>query len=173
VSQISVPKICCFPNGSIQPRNVETISDALLNLGVPETVSMSSGVDVTKQVFLDALPPILILHLKRFNYDPVNGQAVKNAKVVRYGTELEIPSQVLTPGRRTRPLPRYGLFGVVYHHGKSAAGGHYTASVRQQTGQWLNIDDTLLRNVGINEVAVDEKRKTEDRTPYLLFYMRK
>jgi ubiquitin carboxyl-terminal hydrolase 10 len=157
----------------MQPRNVETISDALLNLGVPEMVSMSPGVEATKQVFLDALPPVLILHLKRFNYDPINGHAVKNAKVVRYGTELEIPLSLVTPARRTKTPPLYGLLGVVYHHGKSAAGGHYTASVRQPTGQWLDIDDTVLRNVTVSEVAVDDKAKTEDRTPYLLFYARK
>ena len=47
---------------------------------------------------------------------------------------------------------------VIYHHGTSATGGHYTADVLLQDGRnWLNLDDTKLKWVDAGEVAVSEE----------------
>ena len=43
-------------------------------------------------MLIEALPPILVLHIKRFHYDTTVGGVVKIAKHVRYSPELEIPS---------------------------------------------------------------------------------
>lgn len=45
----------------------------------------------------------------------------------------------------------------MYHHGKSAAGGHYTVAVRQQlnSNSWIHIDDTAIRPVAATEVSVE------------------
>lgn len=48
-------------------------------------------VEAHQQVLIEALPPILVLHIKRFHYDTTVGGVVKIAKHVRYGPELEIP----------------------------------------------------------------------------------
>jgi ubiquitin carboxyl-terminal hydrolase 10 len=45
-------------------------------------------VDAKKQVTLDTLPPLLVLHLKRLVYDDKGIQ--KNSKVIKYATSLEI-----------------------------------------------------------------------------------
>lgn len=46
---------------------------------------------------------------------------------------------------------------VIYHHGTSATGGHYTADVLLQDGQtWLNLDDTKLKWVDAAQVAVSD-----------------
>lgn len=47
-------------------------------------------IDATQQVLIDALPPILILHIKRFCYDTTVGGVVKVGKQVLFGPELEI-----------------------------------------------------------------------------------
>ena len=41
-------------------------------------------------VHIDALPPVLILHMKRFCYDTSVGGVVKVGKQVRFAPELEI-----------------------------------------------------------------------------------
>jgi|GraSoi2013_100cm_1033763.scaffolds.fasta_scaffold354359_2 ubiquitin carboxyl-terminal hydrolase 10 len=76
-----------------QRDDVQGIEDALRHLTKPETVQVVSRgrtVDATKQVFIESLPPILIIHLKRFIYDGYDVQ--KSNKVLLYQTSLEIPN---------------------------------------------------------------------------------
>ncbi|KDQ16244.1 hypothetical protein BOTBODRAFT_107096, partial [Botryobasidium botryosum FD-172 SS1] len=158
----------------IQPDYVRTVEDALLHLTQSETVQVHSAsrggaVDATKQVFVESLPPILVLHMKRFIYDAVGG-VQKSQKIVSYGTTLEIKPEVLSPAQRSGKPVRYKLYGVVYHHGKFATGGHYTIDVlRQDHSEWIRIDDTHIAPVTESEVAEPKKN---DKVAYLLFYQR-
>ncbi len=100
----------------ISPASVYTITDALHHLHEPEVIpgvfSTSRGinVDATKQVFVETLPPILILHFKRFLYDAVEQRVVKKGKAVGYGTELVVPGEIMSPGRKGE-AGKYKLFG--------------------------------------------------------------
>ncbi|KAK4053350.1 hypothetical protein OIO90_003962 [Microbotryomycetes sp. JL221] len=162
----------------ISPDHVRTIEDALLNLTQPEPlpdfVSRSGlRVEATKQVFLETFPPVLILHLKRFMFDNVGG-VQKSGKVVGYGTELEIKQDVIGPAKRSGQPVKYQLFGVVYHHGLHATGGHYTVAVRQQLNShsWLHIDDTQIRPISPADVAVGREGahgSDNEKSAYLLF----
>lgn len=111
--------------------------DALSLISSPETISDMTNknkvpVEATKQVFIETLPPVLILHLKRFNYDARSGQVVKSHKIISFDTEFEVPKDCIAPSKRAALVDskknRYRLSGVVYHHGKSAAGGHYSVA---------------------------------------------
>ncbi|KAK8234542.1 ubiquitin carboxyl-terminal hydrolase-like protein 10 [Phyllosticta capitalensis] len=144
--------------------NVNNIVDALRGLTRPETLQgdfnspRGPGTSATKQVFIESLPPVLILHLKRFQYDNTGGTQ-KIWKKVGYPLDLEIPKEVFPP--HSRPglavkggQPKYRLTGVVYHHGKTASGGHYTVDVRRQDGrEWIRMDDTVLRRIRAEDVA--------------------
>ena len=165
------------------------------------------NVDATKTVYLETVPPILTLHLKRFLYDPVEMRVVKKGKAVAYGPELLIPSSIISPARRPPGGDlRYKLFGgkstslscarssigtdaayfpVVYHHGNSATGGHYTACVLKQDGKgWLHLDDELVENVegeagvyvtrdaALHGDAGTVGRSMRSKCAYLLFYAR-
>ncbi|MCJ1479664.1 hypothetical protein MMC13_008350 [Lambiella insularis] len=143
---------------------VNNILDALRNLTRPETLHgdfnspRGPGIAATKQVFIETLPSVLILHLKRFQYDNAGGTQ-KIWKKVGYPLELEVPKEVFPQHRRGAylahgALPRYHLIGVVYHHGKNASGGHYTVDVRRQDGhEWIRLDDTVIRRVRSDDVA--------------------
>lgn len=144
--------------------DVRNVVDALRGLTRPERLqgnfNSPRGKDVlaTKQVFIESLPPILILHLKRFQFDAEGNGTVKIWKNVGYPLELEIPREALSRQKRQTAgevgLPRYRLVSVVYHHGKNASGGHYTVDVRRQEGEeWIRMDDTLLRRVRSEDVA--------------------
>lgn len=61
---------------------------------------------------------------------------------------------IISPTRRpSSPVP-YKLFGVVYHHGRTAAGGHYTCDVLRQNDEWLHIDDTNITVISEADVTM-------------------
>jgi ubiquitin carboxyl-terminal hydrolase 10 len=113
----------------------------------------------SKQVFIETLPPVLILHLKRFHYDNNTKRTEKIWKKIGYPLELEMPKEVFPQQVRTRMaahggIPKYRLTGVIYHHGKNANGGHYTVDLRRQDGnEWIRLDDTLIRRIRSEDVA--------------------
>jgi len=142
--------------------HVNNIVDALKGLTRTETLTGTFGGrsnSAKKQVFIDNLPPVLILHLKRFQYDNSFSGTQKIWKKVGYPLELEIPKDVFPPSKRggfavKGGLPRYRLTSVVYHHGKSAAGGHYTVDVLREDGrEWVRMDDTVIRRIRPEDVA--------------------
>ena len=143
--------------------NVNNIIDALKGLTRSEALHgdfkspKGPNVTATKQVFIETVPPVLILHLKRFQYDNAGGTQ-KIWKKIGYPLELEIPKEVFPKQKRSvyahGGLPKYRLIAVVYHHGKNASGGHYTVDVRRQDGrEWIRLDDTVIRRVRSEDVA--------------------
>jgi ubiquitin carboxyl-terminal hydrolase 10 len=167
----------------IDSDDVRNVVDALRGVTRPETIKgdfkspRGKDVSATKQVFIESLPPILILHLKRFQFDEGTGTVKKIAKKIGYPLELEIPREALSrQSRQTMEdgvMPKYNLVGVIYHHGKNASVGHYTVDVRRQDGDsWIRIDDTYIRSVRSEDVAesaaegeVREARKDTSPAP--------
>lgn len=139
----------------MQRDQIHTIQDALSYISHPQSVQMTHStrpgviVEASQQVLIEALPPVLVLHMKRFCYDTTVGGVVKVSKQVRFGPELEIGADIMAPSAKKQSGIRYKLFGgmytcftsqhpdtnsmisplAVYHHGLSASGGHYTLDV--------------------------------------------
>jgi ubiquitin carboxyl-terminal hydrolase 10 len=75
---------------------------------------------------------------------------------------------------------RYTLYGVLYHHGTSARGGHYTVDVLHpnaaQGGSgeaWLHIDDEIVSTVRHEDVfGIQDVEREDNRCAYMLFYRR-
>ena len=72
---------------------MHTIEDALAGISHLQPVLLGpSGFSVaSQQVLIEVLPPILVLHLKRFLYDAASDSIVKINKPVQFAPELEIP----------------------------------------------------------------------------------
>lgn len=164
----------------IQSPRVHTIEDALYHITEPEVISgvwspqRNATVDATKQVCIEALPPVLVLHLKRFVFDGMYG-VQKSTKPIRYGMSLEVSPDILSqPCRLASPTNKYALFGVVYHHGRLATGGHYTVAVRRQDDSgWIHIDDTHVWPIPSEQVLSLPYGTTADSgQAYLLFYQK-
>lgn len=51
--------------------------------------------DASQQTLVAALPPVLVLHLKRFSYDRGAGGVAKLAKRVAFGAELVLGADVV------------------------------------------------------------------------------
>ncbi|KIY49069.1 cysteine proteinase [Fistulina hepatica ATCC 64428] len=168
----------------IQREQVDTVQEALAAISHPQSVQITKSgggapVEASQQVLIESLPPVLVLHMKRFCYDTAVGGVVKVSKLIRFGPELDIPPDVMSP-TTPRALPaHYRLFGALYHHGLSASGGHYTLDVlhpsrftvggKPQEG-WIRIDDAFVSDVHAEDVF---KMDADDsRCAYLLFYRR-
>ncbi|CAI8016024.1 Ubiquitin carboxyl-terminal hydrolase 10-A [Geodia barretti] len=161
----------------IQSGEVWSLQDALVCLATREAVQMNSGtqneVDAHRRQSLARLPMVLVLHLKRFLFDKTGGSQ-KLMKQVSYKIDLEVVRDLLAPsirGKVTNDQRTYKLWAVVYHHGKSAVGGHYTCDVRHTgSGVWLRMDDSIVKSVP--EEAVLKQPQTSNKVAYLLFYRR-
>ena len=77
----------------LQRDSVHTIQEALSYISHPQPVEVgpSGSSEASQQVHIEALPPVLVLHLKRFLYDTTARGVVKIGKPVQFSPELEIP----------------------------------------------------------------------------------
>ncbi|XP_058849704.1 ubiquitin carboxyl-terminal hydrolase 10 isoform X1 [Acipenser ruthenus] len=174
----------------IQSEKIRTVQEALETLVARESVQgyttkskqevgiqnslfllTPAGVEISRRVTLEELPPVLVLHLKRFVYEKTGG-CQKLIKNVEYPVDLEISKDLFSPGVRSKIFKgqrSYRLFAVVYHHGNSATGGHYTTDVFHiGLNGWLRIDDQAVKVINQYQVV----KQTAERTAYLLYYRR-
>ncbi|XP_011311829.1 ubiquitin carboxyl-terminal hydrolase 10 [Fopius arisanus] len=123
-----------------------------------------------KQVTLEELPVILILHLKWFDYK-LDGCS-KIFKNVAYSIDLKIDGKILSPNatkKLTVKQKQYKLFAVTYHDGKEATKGHYlTDAFHVGFGAWVRYDDSSVKGISENDVL----NPSPPRVPYLLYYRR-
>jgi len=105
-----------------------------------------------------SLPPILILHLKRFIN--MKGRLVKSDINVHYPFELDLSQYISTYIEKTK----YKLYAVSEHTG-SLNSGHYVARVYNHSNQkWYLFNDT--------SVKVCSPKSVQTPNAYLLFYER-
>uniref|UniRef100_A0A3P9HH96 Ubiquitin carboxyl-terminal hydrolase n=1 Tax=Oryzias latipes TaxID=8090 RepID=A0A3P9HH96_ORYLA len=160
----------------IQSEKIRTVQEALETLVARESVQgytskTKQEIEISRRVTLEELPPVLVLHLKRFVFEKTGG-CQKLTKNVDYPVDLEISKDLLSSGVRSKILKgqrTYRLFAVVYHHGNSATGGHYTTDVFHiGLNGWLRIDDQTVKIINQYQVV----KQTAERTAYLLYYRR-
>ncbi|XP_078066722.1 ubiquitin carboxyl-terminal hydrolase 10 [Mustelus asterias] len=160
----------------IQSEKIRTVQDALESLVARESVQgyttkTKQEVEICRRVTLEELPPVLVLHLKRFIYEKTGG-CQKLIKNIDYPIDLEISKDLLSPGVKGKIFKvqrTYRLFAVVYHHGNSATGGHYTTDVFHiGLNGWLRIDDQIVKVINQYQVV----KPSAERTAYLLYYRR-
>ncbi|KAK2083157.1 Ubiquitin carboxyl-terminal hydrolase 10 [Saguinus oedipus] len=160
----------------IQSDKICTVQDALESLVARESVQgyttkTKQEVEISPRVTLEKLPPVLMLYLKRFVYEKTGG-CQKLIKNTEYPVDLEISKELLSPGVKNKNFKchrTYQLFAVVYHHGNSATGGHYTTDFFQiGLNGWLSIDDQTVKAINQYQVV----RPTAERTACLLYYCR-
>ena len=117
-----------------------------------------------KQLKLDRLPTILVLHLKRFSLSTIDGKWSKVSTPVQFPSHRLDMSPYLSSASGGVVDAEYNLIGVVNHMGDTT-GGHYTAaSVHPGTGEWLLFDDSRVH--GVDRSGISESKA------YVLFYQR-
>jgi ubiquitin C-terminal hydrolase len=127
--------------------------------------------DVRSHEWVDAIssrrfeeaPPILVLHLKRFEYHARWQERIKRDDRFEFEPSFKLPG----------PNVDYSLTGIVLHYG-TADGGHYYSIVHSAIDDsWLELNDSEVRPIEWERVIQRSFGGTSrDSNAYLLFYSR-
>eukprot|EP01006_Ploeotia_vitrea_P049919 TRINITY_DN67393_c8_g2_i1.p1 TRINITY_DN67393_c8_g2~~TRINITY_DN67393_c8_g2_i1.p1 ORF type:complete len:1213 (+),score=152.20 TRINITY_DN67393_c8_g2_i1:252-3641(+) len=149
--------------------------------------------DAMKGVVYCSFPPILFLHLQRFEYDPQHDHMRKINSRYEFFDEITLcPNVQHQKGQKfcantESEENNYTLFAVLVHSG-FAHGGHYYAYIKctDSTGkkQWLKYDDTTVSKCSLQQATADnfggkdplkwwEESKESIRSAYMLLYIKK
>lgn len=121
-------------------------------------------VDATKKSDLWILPPILIVHLKRFKYNEYGKVGSKNDQSISYPVSQWDLKQYVQNERGVYPV--YDLYAVSNHMG-GLGGGHYTATTLNRFDDlWYEFNDSHYRTVG------ESIHQQQTESAYVLFYNR-
>jgi len=124
-------------------------------------------VDARKNISLWKLPPVLVLHLKRFEFDMRTFQFRKISTALTSALTLDLSQYVSSPQREAA---LYDVVAVANHHGAFGS-GHYTAYCRISSatakagGEWHHFDDDRVK-------AISE-RHIISKDAYVIFLMRR
>jgi ubiquitin carboxyl-terminal hydrolase 4/11/15 len=117
----------------------------------------------TKKIDLWKLPPVLVVHLKRFAYGRRLNRDKLDILVDFPLNDLDLSKRVMS---KDQTCSSYELFAVSNHYG-SMSGGHYTAYCKNvTTGSWYYYDDH-----NVTKVTAEDQIKS--KAAYVLFYRRK
>ncbi|XP_056269059.1 ubiquitin carboxyl-terminal hydrolase 8 [Pseudoliparis swirei] len=114
--------------------------------------------DSTKKLEIWKVPPIVLVHLKRFSYEGRWKQKLQTSVDFSLDT-LDLTQYVIGPKPTEK---RYCLFGVSNHYG-GLDGGHYTAYCKNAHKQrWYKFDDHEVTDISTSSV--------KSSAAYILFY---
>jgi hypothetical protein len=74
------------------PNVKRTIQDALIRISHPQPVHLDPSVnEARRQMRIEVLPPLLVIHFKRSLYDPAVGGVANTGKPIQFTPDIEIP----------------------------------------------------------------------------------
>lgn len=148
-----------------------TLEEALRQFLMEETLSGSEQwgcprckrrVNAKKKIDIWKLPPVLVVHLKRFEYNQRTQRFRKIQADLRAPLTMDLTEFVTTPQRE--PLV-YDVICVANHHGPFGY-GHYTATCRHPVdGRFYHFNDDNVQDL------VDDRDVLSSKS-YVLFLMR-
>ncbi len=128
-------------------------------------------VDADKQLKLQKAPRVLIIQLKRFNYNKENKEEKKIKTSISFPTQNLDLKDFITQND-SDDNTKYDLIGIAFHRGRSLKGGHYISlSKDYRTKKWYKYNDsdvTQIEDMKIQEIASEGKYNSFN--PYILFY---
>ena len=120
--------------------------------------------NVYKQLVYWSLPEIMVIDIKRFEYNPNTDSFVKNQSNIRIPIENVNFSKYVEGYNKDSYI--YDLYGICNHHGDETF-GHYTSTIKTADSKWFNFNDSNIKEISIKGSEII------GNTPYCLFYRKK
>ncbi|EPS37721.1 hypothetical protein H072_8604 [Dactylellina haptotyla CBS 200.50] len=110
--------------------------------------------DAKKGVIFESFPPVLHVHLKRFDYDFMRDAITKVNDLYEFPEEFDAAPYLADDADKSESY-EYVLHGVLVHSGDFNA-GHYYAFIKPDAGgNWFKFDDDRVTPATIKEVLDD------------------
>lgn len=183
-----------FYDISVDVKNCPTLFDSFKKYEERDKLVGDNKYETEKYGLQDAemglefisFPPILHIHLRRFEYSPTSGNLVKiNSKLV-FPLVFNVDQYIAKNNDKTsnqnektnhEGSTKYELFGVLVHAG-DASFGHYYTYLRPTVDQiWYKFNDSAVTHVSIEEMqndsygGINENGFIKRHSAYLLIYV--
>ena len=135
-----------------------------------------------KNVLIDRIPNILIIHLQRiaFSYETFNMDKINN--LITFEDKLNIKKYTINKDNNDIPSDYfdYELQGVLIHSGTAQYGHYYSviySEEKEPTGKWYKFNDTQVSESSFEQVETDafgnNINNDQGSSAYMLIYQKK
>jgi ubiquitin C-terminal hydrolase len=126
--------------------------------------SLGKKQNVYKRLVYWSLPEIMVIDIKRFEYNSDTDSFVKNQSNIKIPIENVSFSKYVEGYNKDSYV--YDLYGICNHHGDENF-GHYTSTIKTADSRWFNFNDSTVKEIQIKGSEII------GNTPYCLFYRKK
>ena len=126
--------------------------------------SLGKKQNVYKRLVYWSLPEIMVIDIKRFEYNYNTDSFVKNQSNIKIPIENVSFSKYVEGYNKESYV--YDLYGICNHHGDENF-GHYTSTIKTADSRWFNFNDSAVKEIHIKGSEII------GNTPYCLFYRKK
>ena len=121
----------------------------------------------TKKLSLNTTPDVLVISLKRFEFNPDTGETKKLCTAIEFPEILDLSDIVTDPNKKQST---YSLYAISNHIGQRFQQGHYITHCRHpKNDNWYVLNDS---NVSLCSNPESEIFSSKNNSAYILFYKR-
>ena len=130
----------------------------------------NNKVKLKKSTIISSLPNILVLHLKKMEYNN-QGELEKIDSKFDFPLELNLKKYCSENNSVNDNYFKYNLKGINIHKG-SANGGHYISLIKipKEENKWYLFDDSFIEEYNIEKYNEDFNKEGNNDSAYILFY---
>ncbi|KAF9932989.1 hypothetical protein FBU30_006813 [Linnemannia zychae] len=155
-----------FYDIQLNVKGCDTLRDSFLDYVKEETLEGDNQYfveghgfqDAKKGIEFESLPPVLHLHLKRFEYCPERQAMVKINDRHEYPEKLDLAEFVADGEQKTQLGEdgyKYSLYGVLVHCGIMNRGHYFALLKPQKEGNWYRFNDDTVTQGTMADVLED------------------
>lgn len=146
-------------------------------LFLPLSLTLSLLQEASKGVIFTSFPPVLHLHLMRFQYDPITDSSIKYNDRFEFYEQINLDQYL---AEREKTPADYVLHAVLVHSGDNH-GGHYVVFINPKAdGRWFKFDDDVVSSCRKQEAIEQNYGGMDDEisfhakcsNAYMLVYIR-